>query len=79
MEWKNTLYVPQKALLTGEKGKFVYTVENNNTVTQTHVKATRWIGENVLIEGNVHEGQKIASDGLASLKPGGEIIPPQKK
>ena len=79
MEWKNTLYVPQKALLTGEKGKFVYTVENNNTVTQTYVKATRWIGENVLIEGNVHEGQKIASDGLASLKSGGEIIPPQKK
>lgn len=78
MVWKNALYVPQKALLTGEKGKFVYAVENNNTVTQTYVKASRWIGENVLIEGNVRVGQKIASDGLASLKPGGEIIPPQK-
>ena len=79
MAWKKTLYVPQKALLTGEKGKFIYTVEKNNTVTQTYVNATRWIGENVLIEGNVHAGQKIASDGLASLKPGGEIILPQKQ
>jgi membrane fusion protein (multidrug efflux system) len=74
MEWKNTLYVPQKTLMTGEKGKFVYSIETNNTVTAKSVVATEWIGENVLIESGVNEGEKIASDGLAKLKPGAQII-----
>jgi len=74
MEWKNALYVPQKTLMTGEKGKFVYSIEANNTVTVKPVVATQWIGENVLIESGVNEGEKVASDGLAKLKPGAQII-----
>lgn len=73
MEWKNALYVPQKTLMTGEKGKFVYAIEANNTVTAKPVIATQWIGANVLIEGGVAMGDKIASDGLAKLHPGSDI------
>ncbi len=75
MEWSNALYVPQKTLLTGDKGKFVYTIEANNTVTPKPVIAGEWIGENVLIESGIAAGEKIASDGLPKLKPGAEVIP----
>ena len=75
MEWRETLYVPQKTLMTGEKGKFVYAIEANNTVTAKPVVATEWIGENVLIESGVNAGDKIAADGLAKLKPGADVIP----
>ncbi len=78
MEWKDTLYVPQKTLMTGEKGKFVYSIEANNTVTAKPVVATQWIGENVLIESGVNVGDKIAADGLAKLKPGAQIIVNEK-
>ncbi|HEX5711217.1 MAG TPA: efflux RND transporter periplasmic adaptor subunit [Sulfuricurvum sp.] len=78
MEWKETLYIPQKTLLTGEKGKFVYAIEANNTVTAKPVIATQWIGDNVLIESGVNVGDKIAADGLAKLKPGADIIPNTK-
>jgi membrane fusion protein (multidrug efflux system) len=73
MEWKNALYVPQKTLMTGEKGKFVYAIEANNTVSAKPVVATQWIGESVLIESGVQIGDKIASDGLAKLHPGSDI------
>lgn len=73
MEWKDALYVPQKTLLTGEKGKFVYSIEANNTVTAKPVVATQWIGANVLIESGVQTGDKIAADGLAKLHPGSAI------
>lgn len=73
MEWKDALYVPQKILMTGEKGKFVYSIEANNTVTAKPVVATQWIGENVLIESGVRMGDKIAADGLAKLHPGSDI------
>lgn len=75
MEWKETLYVPQKTLMTGEKGKFLYAIEVNSTVTAKPVVATEWIGENVLIESGVNAGDKIAADGLAKLKPGADVIP----
>jgi len=78
MEWKDTLYVPQKTLMTGEKGKFVYSIEANNTVTAKPVVATQWIGENVIIESGVNMGDKIAADGLAKLKPGAQIIVNEK-
>lgn len=74
MEWKNVLYVPQKTLMTGERGKFVYTIEANNTVSPTPVVATQWIGNNVLIEQGIAMGTKIVADGLAQLHPGSAII-----
>ena len=73
MEWKNALYVPQKNLMTGEKGKFVYSIEANNTVSAKPVVATQWIGANVLIESGVRMGERIAADGLAKLHPGSDI------
>jgi len=78
MEWKNTLYIPQKTLMTGEKGKFVYVIEANNTVSIKPVIATQWIGENVLIESGVATGDKIAADGLAKLHPGSQITVNEK-
>lgn len=77
MEWKDVLYVPQKTLLSGEKGKFVYAIEANNTVTPKLVNAQAWIGDKVIIDGEITLGTQIASDGLAKLKPGGEIVPPK--
>lgn len=75
MEWKNALYVPQKTLLTGDKGKFVYALEANNTVSPKPVVVGEWVGENILIESGVNAGDKIAADSLPKLKPGAEIIP----
>lgn len=78
MEWKNTLYVPQKTLLTGPQGKFVYAIEANNTVSAKPVVGGEWVGENILIESGVNAGDKIAADGLPKLKPGAEVIPNAK-
>lgn len=79
MEWKNALYVPQKTLLTGEKGKFVYALEANNTVSPKPVVSGEWVGENILIESGLSAGDKIAADSLPKLKPGAEVIPNGKK
>lgn len=75
MEWKNALYLPQKTVLTGDKGKFVYVVEANNTVSPRPVTVSSWIGENILIEGGLSGNEKIVADSLPKLKPGAEVIP----
>lgn len=78
MEWKNALYIPQKTLLTGDNGKFVYALEANNTVSLKSVTAGEWVGENILIETGLNVGEKIAADGLVKLKPGSDVIPSGK-
>lgn len=75
MEWKNALYLPQKTVLTGEKGKFVYVVEANNTVSPRPITVSSWIGGNILIEGGLSGNEKIVADSLPKLKPGAEVIP----
>jgi membrane fusion protein (multidrug efflux system) len=75
MEWKNARYLSQKTVLTGDKGKFVYVVEANNTVTPRPVTVGAWVGENILIEGGLNGDEKIAADSLPKLKPGAEVIP----
>lgn len=75
MEWKDALYLPQKVVLTGEKGKFVYVIEANRTVSPKPVTVGSWIGENVVIENGLSETEAIAADALPKLKPGSEVIP----
>ena len=77
MEWKDALYVPQSALLSSDKGKYLYKIESNNTVTPALVTPGEWVGQNVLIEGGIEAGAKIASDNLVKLKPGAEIVLPK--
>jgi membrane fusion protein (multidrug efflux system) len=75
MEWNNALYVPQKTVMTGDKGKFVYVVEANNTVSPRPVITGEWVDENILIESGITKGDKIAADGLPKLRPGAQVIP----
>jgi membrane fusion protein, multidrug efflux system len=74
MEWKNALYLPQKVVLTGDKGKFVYVVEANNTVSPRVVSVGSWVGDNIVIEGGLTGDEKIAADALPKLKPGAQVI-----
>lgn len=79
MEWTNTLYVPQKTVMTGDKGKFVYVVEANNTVSPRPVTTSEWIDGNIIIESGISTEDKIATDGLPKLRPGSQVIPESKK
>jgi membrane fusion protein, multidrug efflux system len=79
MEWDNALYVPQKTVMSGDKGKFVYIVETNNTVSPRPVTTGEWVGENILIEKGITTEDTIASDGLPKLRPGAQVIPNGKK
>ncbi|MBD3809504.1 MAG: efflux RND transporter periplasmic adaptor subunit [Sulfuricurvum sp.] len=74
MEWKNTQYLPQKTVLSGEKGKFVYVIEANNTVSTRPVTVGAWVGENIVIERGLTGDEKIAADALPKLKPGAPVI-----
>lgn len=75
LKWQNSVSVPQKAVLTNEKGKFVYVYEQNNTVSPRPIEIGAWSGGNVIVQKGLKEGEKIAIDALSKLKPGAPVKP----
>ncbi len=74
MTWQNVLYLPQKAILTSDRGKFIFIVDNNQTVRIAPVFPTVWLGDNVIIENGLKNGDLVAIDNLVKLRPNSQII-----
>jgi membrane fusion protein (multidrug efflux system) len=79
LEWRDAVAVPQKAVLTGEKGKFVYVCEKNQTASIRPVQIGDWSGSKVVVTSGLVAGEKVVTDSLTKIKPGSQIAPAASK
>jgi len=70
----DAIVVPQRAILQGQKGKIVYTVEGGNTASPRTVEVGEWIGEDWEVLSGLKAGDIIAVDGAVKLQPGAPVI-----
>ena len=73
--------VPQRAVLEGPQGKFVYVVDEKGTAQPRPVEAGEWTGKDWIVTGGVQAGDKVIVEGLMKLGPGApvRIAQPQEK
>ena len=69
----NALTVPQRAVLEGPQGKFVYVVDDKSTAQPRPVQAAEWSGESWVITEGVKPGERVIVDGLLKLGPGAPV------
>jgi membrane fusion protein, multidrug efflux system len=74
----NALAVPQRAVLDGPQGKFVYVVDDKGTAQPRPVEAGEWIGDRWVITGGLKGGELVIVDGLMKLGPGAPVKVAQK-
>jgi membrane fusion protein, multidrug efflux system len=78
----NALTVPQRAVLEGPQGKFVYVVNEKSVAEARPVEAGEWSGDDWIITQGVKPGERVIVDGLLKLGPGAPVkiaeTPPQK-
>ena len=68
--------VPQVAVIEVQEKKFVYTVNENNTVKYTEITVlSQNDGQNYIVKTGVNAGDKIVVEGVTRLKDGMEITP----
>lgn len=79
LEWKDAVAVSQKAILTGEKGRFVYVYEKNQTASIRPVQIGDWSGSKVVVTSGLAAGEKVVTDSLTKIKPGAQITPTPSK
>jgi len=69
----NALTVPQRAVLEGPQGKFVYVVNAQSVAEARPVEAGEWSGDNWVITSGLKPGERVIVDGLLKLGPGAPV------
>jgi membrane fusion protein (multidrug efflux system) len=69
----NALTVPQKAVLEGPQGKFVYIVDENGTAQPRPIEVGDWAGDAWVINKGIQPGDRVITEGLMRLGPGAPV------
>ena len=69
------IMVPPQAIFEDQLGKFVYTVDANNTARRTSVKTSLSSRYYVAINSGLKENDKVVISGLAKVKDGRLLLP----
>jgi membrane fusion protein (multidrug efflux system) len=69
----NAVTVPQRAVLEGPQGKFVYVVDEKGTAQPRPVEAGEWAGDLWVIYAGLKPGERVITDGVMKLGPGAPV------
>jgi multidrug efflux system membrane fusion protein len=70
----NALTLPAPAVLTGQQGTYVYTVDTAGKAQQTPVQVARTVDSVAVIASGLREGERVIVDGQSRLLPGSKVV-----
>ncbi len=69
----NAILVPQRAVLEGPQGKFVYIVNTDSKAEARPVQLGDWQNDDWIITAGVNAGDKVIVDGVMKIGPGAPV------
>ncbi len=69
----DAVLIPQKAVLQGPQGHFVYVVGTDTTATVRPLELGSWIGDEWLVDSGLAAGDRIVVDGTVRVRPGSPV------
>jgi membrane fusion protein (multidrug efflux system) len=69
----NAVTVPQRAVMEGPQGKFVYVVDEKSTAQARPVQVGEWTGERWIITSGLEGGERVITDGVMKIGPGAPV------
>jgi len=69
----NAFKVPQRAVLEGPQGKFVYVVNDKSQAEVRPIEAGEWAGDSWVITSGLKPGERVILDGVLKLGPGAPV------
>lgn len=70
----NAVRVPQRAVLEGPNGKFVYVVADGKAESRP-VQVGAWTGDNWIVTSGLAAGDQVIVDGVLKIRPGAPVQP----
>jgi membrane fusion protein (multidrug efflux system) len=65
--------IPQRAVLEGPQGKFVYVVNEKSQAEARPVEAGEWSGDSWIVTAGLNAGDRVIVDGVMKLGPGAPV------
>ncbi len=72
-ERPNAITVPQRAVLEGPQGKFVYVVNGENKAEPRPVQVGDWSGDAWIVTSGLQGGERVIVDGMMKVMPGAVV------
>jgi multidrug efflux system membrane fusion protein len=69
----SALTLPAPAVMTGQQGTYVFTIDSANTAKQTPVQVSRTVDSIAVIASGLREGQRVIVDGQLRLVAGSKV------
>ena len=69
----NALTLPAPAVMTGQQGTYVYTIDTPGTAKQRPVQVSRTVDSVAVITSGVADGERVIVDGQSRLVPGSKV------
>lgn len=69
----NALTLPAPAIITGQQGTYVYTIDSAGSAKQQPVQVSRTVDSLSVISSGLKEGQRVVVDGQSRLIPGSKV------
>jgi membrane fusion protein, multidrug efflux system len=69
----NAVTVPQRAVMEGPQGKFVYVVNDKSQAEARPVEAGEWAENTWVITAGLKPGERVITDGVLKLGPGAPV------
>jgi len=67
------ILLPQRAVLQGQQGKFVWVVGSDDTAEMRPIAVGDWIGRDWLIDSGLAPGERVVVDGTVKVRPGSPV------
>ena len=69
----NAVLLPQRAVLEGPQGKFVYVVDEKSIAQARPVKVGEWAGGDWIVTDGLKAGERVIVDGVMKIGPGAPV------
>jgi len=69
----DTIVVPQAAVMQGPQGQFVYAVDGESKASIRPITIGREVADGWIVEKGLKSGDKIVTEGVIKVKPGGPV------
>ena len=69
----NAMIVPQKAVMKGDMGRFVFVVDKQNKAQIRPIEPGEWFGDQWIVKKGLNAGDRVVTEGMVRLRPGAPV------
>ncbi len=71
--YPNAVIIPQRAVLQGKKGMFVYVIDKESRAQIRFIEPGKWYKDDWIIKSGLAEGDVVIVDGVNKIQTGSQV------